>query len=197
MADSRNILTTSFLSLRSSLSAFVAKFVPPNEVEDVVQETYVRICQVKNTEDSIRSPKSFLYRTARNLALDHLKKAHTRLVSSVDDIEDFSGADTQTDEVYESVASNAEFVRFCEAVRLLPQQCRRAFVLKKIYGYSQREIAREMGISENTVEKHIALGIKRSTYYMTHLERDDSAGKHPSNKSRKDKSGRSKQGQGS
>ena len=39
-------------------------------------------------------------------------------------------------------------------------------MLKKVYGYSQREIARELGLSESTVEKHIAQGIKRCTYFM-------------------------------
>ena len=41
-----------------------------------------------------------------------------------------------------------------EAVRQLPEQCRRVFVLKKVYGYSQREIAKELSLSESTVEKH-------------------------------------------
>src|SRR5690606_20794216 len=45
-------------------------------------------------------------------------------------------------------------------------QCRKAFVLRKVYGYSQKEIADSLGISENTVEKHIATGIKRCTGYM-------------------------------
>ena len=45
-------------------------------------------------------------------------------------------------------------------------QCRRAFVLKKVYGYSIKEIATELAISEKTVEKHIAQGIKRCTLYM-------------------------------
>ena len=45
-------------------------------------------------------------------------------------------------------------------------QCRRAFVLKKVYGYSQREIAQELELSESTVEKHIANGVKRCTYFM-------------------------------
>jgi len=39
-------------------------------------------------------------------------------------------------------------------------------VLRKVYGYSQREIAREMAISESTVEKHISTGIKRCAYWL-------------------------------
>ena len=70
------------------------------------------------------------------------------------------------DETYTQAVSNEEFALLCKAVRHLPLQCRRAFILKKVYGYSQREVARELNLSESTVEKHIALGIKRCTYFM-------------------------------
>ena len=42
----------------------------------------------------------------------------------------------------------------------MPEQARQAFVLRRIHALPQREIARRMGISENTVEKHIARGIR-------------------------------------
>jgi len=45
-----------------------------------------------------------------------------------------------------------------EAVGSLPEQCRRVFVLKKVYGLSQEEVAARVGIAESTVEKHIAKG---------------------------------------
>src|SRR5207244_10405333 len=59
-----------------------------------------------------------------------------------------------------------EFLIFCRAVRALPLQCRRAFILKKVYGLSQREVARELGVGEGTVEKHIAKGIVACSAYM-------------------------------
>lgn len=36
---------------------------------------------------------------------------------------------------------------------------RDAFVLRKVHGYRQKEIAKQLGISESTVEKHIARGM--------------------------------------
>ena len=42
-----------YLASRKSLSNVVARIVPPHEIEDIVQETYVRICQIKNTENII------------------------------------------------------------------------------------------------------------------------------------------------
>ena len=84
------------------------------------------------------------------------------------------------DETYQHVAAGEEFSNFCEAVRILPVQCRKVFVLKKVYGYSQREIAIELEISESTVEKHIALGMKRCINFMNKLSLLESPQKNKS-----------------
>ncbi len=165
---------TIYMSLRGNLARAVLGIVPPKEIEDIVQETYVRVCQI-DMKEKIREPRSFLFKTARNLALDHVKRAESRLAVSVEETGEsgFGEAERSADETFDRVASDEAFCEFCEAVRQLPVQCRRAFVLKKVYGYSQREIAREMNLSESTVEKHIAQGIKRCTYFMMqHGERN-------------------------
>ena len=160
-------LTNVFVSIRGALGSAIKHIVPPKEIEDIVQETYVRVCQVSDSK-KIRSPRSFMFRTARNLALDHVKRAESRLVGSIDDLSEGGMNDAlfSIDSTLEQVCSNEEFSQFCDAVRYLPTQCRRAFVLKKVYGYSQREIAKIMKISESTVEKHIANGIKRCSYFV-------------------------------
>ncbi len=160
--NKNNTFTKLYLASRDGLSRLVATIVPPHEIEDVVQETYVRICQAKNTE-KILSKKSFMYTTAKNLALDYQKKAATKLL---DDKVEWSEResfidDENYDRVLNDVIANDEFSTFCEAVRQLPTQCRKVFVLKKVYGYTQKEIAKDMGLSESTVEKHISAGLKR------------------------------------
>ena len=171
MSDKENVRAV-FVTLRRHLARAVSRIVPPRDIEDIVQETYVRVCQVEQPE-TIRHPRSFLYRIACNLALDHAKRAEVRLTDSApegaDDDQDTElnfGAAPDGDATYDQVAARQEFEFFCEAVRQLPVQCRRAFVLRKVYGYSQREIAEALGLSESTVEKHIAFGIKRCGYFM-------------------------------
>lgn len=145
----------------------VLGIVPPKEVEDIIQETYVRACQANETQ-SIRRPKAYLFRIARNLALDYMNKAETRLAVSHDELEDGIPIDTAMlrDTTLNTVVSNTDFAAFCDAIRRLPKQQRRAFVLKKVYGYTQKEIALDMQLSEKTVERHIALGMERC---MEHL----------------------------
>lgn len=151
----------------SLITRTVGKVVPPDDVEDIVQETYVKACQIKN-EAEIRNPQAFLVKMARNLALDHIKRAEYRLASSMTgasgdlEFEPHSTGDLTLDKA----ASDQEFALFCESIRQLPQQSRRAFVLKKVYGYSQKDIAVKLGVSESTVEKHIANGLLRSRQFM-------------------------------
>ena len=56
MADPDTIHTI-YVSLRTRLARAVMRIVPPKEVEDIVQETYVRVCQADRI-DRIRTPRS-------------------------------------------------------------------------------------------------------------------------------------------
>ncbi|MFT6899010.1 MAG: RNA polymerase sigma factor (sigma-70 family) [Paraglaciecola sp.] len=174
-----------YMSAKDSLVRMVSRLVPPKEIEDIVQETYVRICQL-GQHQTIEQPKSFLMKTARNLAFDHLKRSETRLAQGVEDEDEFSCYETASDGTFDQVANREEFSYFCEAVRQLPTQCRRVFVLKKVYGYSQKEIASELNISQSTVEKHISVGLRQCTGYMLEMgQLDISVSKNKENKAKK------------
>lgn len=151
-----------FMRLRGLLGRAVAGIVPPKDIEDIVQETYVRACQARN-KDARNAPRAFLFKIARNLALDYARKAETRLAVSASDVLDeaFRFATPLSNDTLEQAISDEEFSEFCRVVRALPTNQRRAFVLKKVYGFSQREIAAEMKISEKTVERHISLATKK------------------------------------
>lgn len=194
MPGSDRLLET-YIALRGRLARLVMGIVPPKEVEDIVQETYVRVCQIEN-KDSIREPRSFLFRTAQNLALDYVKRAESRLTSGTDDIDEYSfpSAAAFDDETYAQVTSNEEFAQFCDAVRHLPKQCRRAFVLKKVYGYTLREIMIEMNVCQATVESHIVAGTKKCVQYLRQQEsRQGSVGDRTSS-SRKTRGAASQRG---
>jgi len=162
----KNELGGLFVIIKDKLSRSVAKIVPPDEIEDIVQETYVRVCQFEE-KHTINYPRTFMFRTARNIALDHVKRAESKLVDGVESEDDFNlkGQDWG-DETQQKVVSNTEFALFCKAVQTLPRQCRKAFVLKKVYGYTHKEIGKMLNISDRTVEKHVATGITRCGRFM-------------------------------
>lgn len=156
-----------FIELRRKLAQSVLGIVPPREVEDIVQETYVRACQMDERAVMVR-PKALLYKVARNLALDYAKRAETRLVRTddSDSIDVLASSLRSNNELLDNAITQERFADLCVAVRRLPQQRRRAFVLKKVYGYTQREIAREMQISEKTVENYIGKATQACYEYL-------------------------------
>lgn len=165
-------LSIVFQRFRKALAKAVARIVRPGDIEDIVQETYVRLHQAAKRQP-IRHPKSFMLKAARNLALNHILRADAMNhlgtpASSVDEEEQAEALEQQG--LQESAESRAqaeeEFLIFCGAIRELPLQCRRAFLLTKVYGLSQHEVAEELRISESTVEKHIAKGLAACSAYM-------------------------------
>jgi RNA polymerase sigma-70 factor (ECF subfamily) len=150
----------------------VARIVQPSDIEDIVQETFLR-CYQAAEKTTIRHPRSFMLTTAKNLALNHVARADHHLVRGVASFEDSAVPLYKDDEPRKNDPElEQEFLLLCQAVRTLPVQCRRAFILKKVYGLSRKEIALYMGIAESTVQKHIAKGVLLCAKYLQGAEPD-------------------------
>lgn len=136
------------------------------DIEDLVQETFLRAFAAEG-DRPILAPKAFLYRTARNLALNELAK-HSSI--HTDRIEDIGGegllAEGREVTAEAGLYGRQKMMAFAEAVSTLPPQCRRVFILRKVQGLSQKEVAAELGIAASTVEKHVALGLLKCAEFM-------------------------------
>jgi RNA polymerase sigma factor (sigma-70 family) len=163
-----------FLWLRKRLSRSVGRIVPPDDVEDILQETFLR-CYQASARTTVQFPRSFMLTTARNLALNHIALAQNRLVESVDSFDDSAVALYREESTQDSLETEERFLMLCRAVRVLPAQCRRAFVLMKVYGLSRKEVASYMGISENTVHKHVTKGLMMCAEYLEESESESPA----------------------
>lgn len=123
--------------------------------EDLVQESYLILARTANAT-AIENPRSFLYRTASNLALDHLRhnkivERHQEAALLVEEPQQ-SGAESE-------IASQQCRTLLYQTIAELPPRCRDAFILHKIRGLSYREVAGVLDISESAVEKHIVKGL--------------------------------------
>lgn len=160
-----NGISASFIKYKSSLVSYISRIINhPHDIEDIVHEAFLNSYAAEiNTK--IHAPRAFLFKTARNLAFKHLTKCSYRLT---DYVEDFDSSEVFKEEISleDTVEGQEKFALFCKAVQQLPLQCRRAFILKKVYGLSHREIAEHLDISVSTVEKHLATGISRCSDYM-------------------------------
>ena len=154
-----------YRDLRGSLMRFAYRYYKkPQDIEDVVQEAFVKVCEAQQQRE-IQHPKSYMYQTVRNLALRQLDKSDYKLTDTVGDIVPDSVL-LETPTMEEQFESRQKFELFCRAVRQLPNKCQQVYILRRVYGFSHKEIAERLNISLKTVEAHLSKAIVRCTDYM-------------------------------
>lgn len=156
----RQSISRVFAENEGPLKRFIGRMVyRPQDVDDIAQETFIRAFRAER-KTRITEPKAYLYRVARNLALRELTRKSTRMTELIEDSCPEMLLVSETD-VERVVETRERVARLREAIADLPPQCRKVFVMRKVYGFTHKEIAAQLGISTSTVEKHIASGIKR------------------------------------
>jgi len=141
------------------------------DIDDVIQEAYCRLAEMDDVTH-VGNGRAYLFQTARNIVLEQARRAK---IVRIDNLTDLS-ASNLVDEAppMDRVISGArELQRVEKLIEALPFKCRGVFVLRRVHGVSQREIARMLGLTEATVEKHAARGLKQ---ILNELERDDPVG---------------------
>ena len=146
-----------------------AKFPSVTDPDDLVQETFSRVLQARGTVP-IASTKAFLFTTARNLALDQVRRQKIIGIDALTEtaahfvFEDVPG-------VSEIVGRRQELELLTQAIQSLPARCRQIITLRRIYGLSQKEVAAQLGIAEHTVEAQGTIGLRKLTEYFERFER--------------------------
>jgi RNA polymerase sigma-70 factor (ECF subfamily) len=113
------------------------------EVDDLVQETYVRVSRYA-PEEASRHPKALLLRIAINLARDDMRRNVVRGGLAAPD---------EASPASLAVASDQhELLQLKQIVLDLPPIYRDVFVLNRFTGLTYEEIASHVGISVKAVE---------------------------------------------
>ncbi|GMU69629.1 MAG: hypothetical protein AMXMBFR37_19610 [Steroidobacteraceae bacterium] len=129
-----------------------------DDVHDLRQDTYVRVYEAA-ARALPSAPKAFLFTTAHNLMTDRLRRAKVVSILSVGDFDALNV-------LVEDVSPEREFsgrqalARLAEAFDRLPDRCRETVWLRRVEGLPQKAAAQQMGVSEKTVEKHLAKGMR-------------------------------------
>jgi RNA polymerase sigma factor (sigma-70 family) len=149
----------------SSLKRFIGRFMRnSSDIEDIAQEAFLRAYTVERGR-SIEQPKSFLFRIAKHLALSQLTRKARQITDYIEDFEDSSVI--QLDHSAEDEISARQMLGLhCEAVAELTPQCRQVYLLRKVHGFSHKEIAEHLGIAVSTVEKHLMKAIEQCERYV-------------------------------
>ena len=129
-----------------------------DEIHDLRQEAYVRVYEAAGKARPTM-PKSFLFATARHLMADRLRRGR---VVSIETVGDFESMNVLIDEMSPERRLGARQVlkRLAEAFDRLPDRCREVVWLRRVEELPQKEVASRLGITEKTVEKHVAKGVR-------------------------------------
>ena len=165
--------TSTFVDVSSQLKRFVSRIVQPDDVEDIVQETFIKSYEADLKQD-IQFTRSYMLKTAKHLALNHIAKWDNKFSESLEHDSELPTL-LKSMQLEDEYTSKERFLLFCKATEQLSSSIRKCFILKKVYGMSQKEIAEQMQLSQSTVEKHIAKGLLQTILYMREHDRNINA----------------------
>ncbi|AUW57584.1 RNA polymerase subunit sigma-24 [Sphingobium sp. SCG-1] len=147
-------LSRLLIAERPSLVRWMARIVGSEPAaEDVAQSLYIRVQTVRD-HPPIVNKRSFLFRLALNLAVDHLRSARRHDARFADNVNTSHVASAEPNAEVR-LLDQEKVRRIAAIVETMPLRCRQVFVLIKLDELSVAETATRLGISQDMVRKHI------------------------------------------
>jgi RNA polymerase sigma-70 factor (ECF subfamily) len=147
--------------------------------EDLLQEVFLRVIRAQAEWKGEAKFTTWVYAIARNLCIDHARRAVHRDARSLDAPTrlDDAGGETLHDRVAdgardaEGLASDGQVrVRVDEAVAALPPDQREVFLLREVMDMPFAEIAAVVGAPEPTVKSRMRYALERLREALDDLE---------------------------
>lgn len=129
-----------------------------HDAEDMLQELYSRLWCYDQLQE-IENLKSFVFTVAANMIRDNYRRSYTQAskVSACIDDHEVSIENNDPQQVLESWQS----LKYLDhQLGQVTPKCKQAFLLHRLEGFTQKEIALQMGVTTSMVEKHIASAVK-------------------------------------
>ncbi len=144
-----------YLNHQSELQFHLTRIVHcPEIAADLAQESFIIFFR-EAQKQTIDHPRGFLFRVAKNLAYDHIK--HRKVTENYAETNDQTLFPPSEFPSAEKVVSIDE--RLAAITRILDEltlRTKEIFILNRVYGMTYAEIAKDLGISDSAVEKHMA-----------------------------------------
>jgi RNA polymerase sigma-70 factor (ECF subfamily) len=169
---------------------FLRRFVAnAATAEDLLQEVFLRVIKSAHAEESewrgAAKFSTWLYTIARNLCVDHARRAVHRDAASLDG-PGHAAADTEAtlhDRIPSSdpapdarVADRQAKARIDAAIAALPPDQREVFLMREVMEMPFAEIAAAVGVSEPTVKSRMRYALEKLRVSLVELGGDQASG---------------------
>lgn len=159
-------LLTALVAHYDDLVAHVQRrFGRRDMAHEVVHDAWLQLRGRGASREPVRTPLGLLRCILHDLAVDHMRAADARhaVVCPMDELPETA---CPLPALEQALAARQELARLAHAIETLPPRCRDVFILHKIHGLSQRDVADTLQISLKTVEKHLRLGMQACRRYL-------------------------------
>lgn len=127
-----------------------------DEAEEIAQEVMLELWQHRMQLDPERPVQAWLFRAARNRALNVIRHAQVKSASAPA-LAALSSVPTLSDERVQASELQAAMH---EALAELPPRCREVFLLSRAHGMRNAQIAEQLGVSVKAVEGQMARALR-------------------------------------
>ena len=149
-----------FRSLHAALYRYAVRLTRDDAAaQDIVQDVFVSLWQMRARLDPSRSLEALLYRMARNQAYNRNRNRQSRS-SKHESIHYERATDQALERPDEQFEGQALYDRLYRWIDQLPARQREALLLSRHEGLSHSEIGDVMDISPRTVNNHIVAALK-------------------------------------
>lgn len=155
-----------FNSYFPGLLAFTKEYVQDEEVaKNLIQESFLKLWEVKNELQNDSNIKAFLYQILRNKALNFLKAQKVRQKYEERLKYKYNESVLNYEALHQLDFNSVTFKELSEiiekVIQSLPPQCKKVFQLSRYESMKNREIADELGISVKAVEGQMSKALKK------------------------------------
>lgn len=148
----------------AKMYSWLIRFVKlPDLAEDIIQDTFLKIWEIRHRLNPAQSFPAYLYRISRNKAVKLLKKISLDETLRKQVLIRF---EMESDDP-EKRLRWLQYQRLLEnAINRLPAQRRKVFKLCRQSNKTYDEVANELGISRNTVKEHMMKAMQDIRQYF-------------------------------